>query len=227
VRLQGHVASRLEAQKRLMPDQPWRWKAVTERESADLLRLSPDLSDDEKRARLLAASERAHDIYGPDLAPRVMADAMSFYLKGEKEADLKGEIIAAMLAKGSSVTSLFNQPGYGNPAQGEGWPWSAPEPQASAELTEGNAADRARAQADQFLSGQTPRIQEDAALHGIQHNEKEPTDAQKRYVIDNPDSWQVNDSMVKPGTAAKILAEARRPPAKTPRTAMQSLPTAD
>ena len=166
------------------------------------------MSDKEKRARLTAASDRFEDIYGPDLAPRVMADAMWFYLKGEKEVDLKGEIIAAMLAKGSSVTSLFNQPGFFSP-QGGGWPWSAPEEARNPGLTEGNAADQARAQADQFLSGQTPRIQGDAAMHGIEHADKEPTDAQKRYLIDNPDAWQAIDSLFKPGTAAKILAEAK------------------
>jgi hypothetical protein len=115
---------------------------------------------------------------------------------------------AAMLAKGSSVTNLFNRPDF--VAQGGGWPWSAPEePQSNAGLTEGNATDRARAQADQFLSGQTPRIQGDAAMHGIEHSDKEPTDKQKRYLIDNPDSWQVIDQMFKPGTAARILGEAK------------------
>jgi hypothetical protein len=88
-----------------------------------------------------------------------------------------------------------------------GWVWTPPAepvrgPDDAAEgMTEALAPEAAR------LRGEAV-IREGAA--------KEPNDKQVRYLHDNPDSWQVFDSMFGPGAAARKLQELQKASAKPP-----------
>jgi hypothetical protein len=168
-------------------------------------------------------------------------------MRANKEAALKGEIISGMLTKGSKPPDLLAQ------SVGESWwPWSAPETPAGPERTNPflygapfaqagrhggwvwtppaepvRGADDAAEGMTEALAPEAARLRGEAVLP--EGAAKEPNDKQVRYLRDNPDSWQVFDSMFGPGTAARvILGDARRQPTKLSRTASASpFPAAD